>query len=166
MTTTTPRPRRRPHLQRRPNLRRRPQRRPEERDRGSVCLTLAVLAVGMLVFAGLVFDGGVALDARGRAASLAQQASRAGVDALSPLSLRGPAPDLRVDPIQAEQAARRILTAGGATGEVSASGATVTVTAHVTRRAVILSAVGIHDLTGSATATATVVYGVTTGQRG
>ena len=135
-------------------------------DRGSVSLILVMLTVAMFAMAGLVIDGGIALDARGRATSLAQEAARAGADAIAPASLRGSRPDLQVDPAAATRAARQVLDAGGARGEVSVSGAEVTVTAHVVHRAVMLSAFGVSELTGSGTATATVLHGTTVGRTG
>lgn len=133
-------------------------------DHGSVALYMSLIMVGLLVMAGLVVDGGAAIAARARAADLAEQAARAGADALSPASLRGPSPtDLRVDPVAARVAGARVLSLAGATGQVQVSGLEVTVTAHVPRKAVILSAVGVSDLTGTATATATVLHGTTTG---
>jgi Flp pilus assembly protein TadG len=123
---------------------------------------MAIFTVALLALAGLVIDGGASLAARGRAHDLAAQAARAGADALSPQSLRGPSPaDLVIDPAAAQTAAQRYLSAGQATGTVTASGQDVTVTAHVTRRAVILSAFGIHDVSGTATATATILHGTT-----
>lgn len=133
-------------------------------DAGSVSVYLAVWAIAMMAMAGLVIDGGAAIAARARAADLAEQAARAGADALSPASLRGPRPvDLQVDPAAARTAADRVLALGGATGEVTVSGLSVSVTAHVPRQAAVLTAVGVNDLTGSATATATVLHGTTTG---
>jgi Flp pilus assembly protein TadG len=134
----------------------------EDGDRGSIGLLLALLMVGLMAMAGLVVDGGAALAARGRAADVAQQAARAGADALLPASLRTSSPDrLQVDPAAARAAAEQVLDAGGVTGQVTIHGDTVTVHAHVTRRTAILSAVGINAVTGSATATATVLFGGT-----
>lgn len=133
-------------------------------DTGSVALFMSLLTVAMLAMAGLVIDGGAAIAARARAADLAEQAARAGADALVPASLRGPSPTgLQIDPTAARAAADRVLSLGGATGELTINDLDVTVTAHVPRRAVILSAVGVNDLTGTATATATVLHGTTTG---
>jgi Flp pilus assembly protein TadG len=138
----------------------------EAGDRGSLALTMAILASAMFVFAGLVVDGGSALAARGTAASLAQEASRAGAAAVAPASLRGDSPaDIVIDAAGAGRAAERVLATGGARGEVTVSTDTVTVTAHVTRRSVVLSAFGVPALTGTATATATLVHGVDTGRR-
>lgn len=134
-------------------------------ESGSVALFLIIiLALAGLPMAGLIWDGGTALAARGRAADLAAQAARAGADAISVQSLHtGDPADLRIDPIAAQAAGRRLLTAAGATGTISVIGAdTVRVSAHVPARAAILSAVGIHDISGNATAQATILHGITT----
>lgn len=126
---------------------------------------MVILTIGIFAIGGLVIDGGTALAARGRAASLAAQASRAGAGALEPASLRGRSPaDIAIDPEAAGRAAQRVLAAGDARGEVSVAGDTVTVTAHVSRRPAILSMVGISTLNGTATATASLVHGSTTGE--
>lgn len=52
---------------------------------------------------------------------------------------------LRADPTAARAAADRVLSLGGATGELTINGLDVTVTAHVPHRAVIFSAVGVSD---------------------
>lgn len=136
-------------------------------QRGSVAVVMPILAVGMLSMGGLVIDGGTALAARGRAADIAQQAARAGADALSPGSLRRADPDsLVVDPGAASAAARRILSADAVNGqvdsEVDVAGDTVTVRVSVTRPTAMLSAVGVSSVTGTFTATATVLHGGTT----
>lgn len=131
-------------------------------DRGSVALIVAILTVAMLAFAGLVIDGGAALAARGRAANLAQEASRAGAGALVPATLRGSSPDdIQLDPGAATAAAQQVLAAGDASGDVTVSATTVTVTARVERRSVMLSAFGVDALTGTSSSTAAVVYGTT-----
>jgi Flp pilus assembly protein TadG len=136
----------------------------EEGDRGSIGLVVALLMTGLLAMAGLVVDGGAALAARGRAADVAQQAARAGADALLPRTLRNGSPDeLRVNPDAARAAANQILAAAGVAGEVAISGDSVTVHALVTRRTALLSAVGINVVTGAASATATVLVGGVTG---
>jgi Flp pilus assembly protein TadG len=133
-------------------------------DRGSVALYLALFAVAMIALAGLVIDGGASLAARGRAHDVAAQAARAGADALNSQSLHATSPDsLAIDPTAARVAAQSYLRAGQATGTVSVTAQDVTVTAHVPRRALILSAFGISDVSGTATATATLVTGPTGG---
>ena len=64
----------------------------EDLERGSILLYLLPIALVLLLFAGLVFDGGTALAARGRAADLAAQAARAGADALNQAALRSGGP--------------------------------------------------------------------------
>jgi Flp pilus assembly protein TadG len=49
-------------------------------DRGSAALFVAVFAPAMIFMAGLVIDGGAALEARQRAADIAEQAARAGAN--------------------------------------------------------------------------------------
>ena len=118
--------------------------------------------VGLMAMAGLVVDGGAALAARGRATDVARQAARAGADALLPASLRTSTPDrLQVDPTAARAAAQQVLDAGGVAGQITIASDTVTVTVRVIRRTALLSAVGINDVTGSASATATVLFGGT-----
>ena len=135
-----------------------------DRDRGSLVLYMLPMAFVLLMFAGLVFDGGTALAARGRAADLAAQAARAGANALDTTSLRTGTPVvLRVDPIAAQTAGQRVLTSAGATGTITVHDTDeVTVTARVPARTAILSAIGIHDASGTASATAVAVHGVTT----
>ena len=137
-------------------------------QRGSVAIVMPILAVGLLAMAGLVLDGGAALAARGRAADVAQQAARAGADALTPSSLRRSDPSrLAVDPAAAVAAADQVLAAGDVAGQVSVAGDTVTVTAQVSRKTAMLSAVGINTVTGRASATATVLFGgATSGNTG
>jgi Flp pilus assembly protein TadG len=47
------------------------------KDRGSAALFVAIFALPMIFMAGLVIDGGAALEARQRASDIAEQAARA-----------------------------------------------------------------------------------------
>ena len=133
-------------------------------DRGSVTGYLLGTVIALFALAGLVLDGGAALAAHGRAADTAQQAARAGADALDQASLRSSTPaGFTANPAAARSAADRVLTAAGVTGEVSVTGSAVTVTARATRPAVILSMLGITEVGGTATATAIPLHGTTTG---
>jgi Flp pilus assembly protein TadG len=138
----------------------------EQGDRGSIALYFAITTLAALVMAGLVIDGGAALVTRERAADLATQAARAGATALTPTSLRDAPSNLQADPTAATQAADAILTDGGATGAVSINGDTVTVTAHLPRHTVILSAVGLTNISQTASASATAVVGTATEPEG
>ena len=111
-----------------------------------------------------MLDGGAALAAHGRAADVAQQAARAGADALDEMSLRSPSPaGLTANPAAARAAAGGVLAAAGVTGEVTVNGGAVTVTARASKPAVILTIVGIGEVGGTATATAIPLHGTTTG---
>jgi len=129
------------------------------RDRGSISLWFAITALAAFAMAGLVIDGGQALATREQAADVATQAARAGANALDPQSLRELPDHLAADPQAAQQAAQRVLETANATGEVTVAGSTVTVTAHLARSTVVLSAFGLNDISQSATATATTVFG-------
>lgn len=133
-------------------------------DRGSAALWLAIVMVALLAFAGLVLDGGTALAARGRAADVAQQAARAGADALTPSTVftGGGAAGLGAQEAAANTAAQRVLAAAGVTGTVAVSAASVTVTATASKATAILSAVGIDQVSGTASATAAPLLGTTT----
>ena len=133
-------------------------------DRGSLTAYLLIMSVALIVLAGLVLDGGAALTAHGTAADTAQQAARAGADALDETSLRTNTPaGLTANPAAARAAAARVLDAAGVTGDITVNGATVTVTARATKPTAILAIVGIGQVGGAATATAVPLHGTTTG---
>jgi hypothetical protein len=122
------------------------------------------MTVALVVLAGLVLDGGAALAAHGRAADTAQQAARAGADALDDQSLRSSTPGgLVTDPAAAHQAAAEVLAAADLTGDITVTGTAVTVTARATNPTAILAIVGITRVGGTATATAIPLHGTTTG---
>ena len=135
----------------------------DEADGGLISLYLVAMMIGLLAMAGLVVDGGNAINARQRAADLAQQAARAGADALSPASLHTAEPSqLRADPGAATRAAYTVLSAGGVTGTVTVDGNAVTVSVTVHEKTTVLSAFGLTEVAGSAAATAIPLHGTTT----
>lgn len=121
-------------------------------ERGMSTLFVVLFAVAMLSVAGLVIDGGYALGAKREAMNCAEQAARAGADALDQASLRSG--ETRVDAGRAVGAAQAYLSRVGATGSVSVSGGEVTVVVTDHQKTAILSAVGISTLPIKATATA------------
>jgi CRISPR-associated Cas5-like protein len=139
----------------------------DDRDSGHIAVFMVGITLALLAVVGLGFDGGAALIARGRAYDLAAQAARAGANAITPESLRsGETSELRVDPVAAQAAAQRLLNAAGATGTVTIPERdVVVVTAHVPKRTAILGIVGIHDVSGTATASATILHGTSIGER-
>jgi hypothetical protein len=133
-------------------------------DRGSITAYLLIMTVALVVLAGLVLDGGAALTAYGTAADTAQQAARAGADALDEQSLRASAPaGLTANPAAAREAAAAVLAAADVTGDITVTGTAVTVTARATKPTAILAIVGIDQVGGTATATAIPLHGTTTG---
>ena len=133
-------------------------------DRGSITAYLLIMTVALVVLAGLVLDGGAALTAHGTAADTAQQAARAGADALDEQSLRASAPaGLTTNPAAAREAAARVLAAADVTGDITVTATAVTVTARATKPTAILAIVGIDQVGGTATATAIPLHGTTTG---
>jgi hypothetical protein len=138
-----------------------------EPDRGSaIAAYFLVGVVALFALAGLVLDGGSALAARGQAADVAQQAARAGANALDVASLRtGGAGDLTADVGRARAAAGAVLAAAGVDGEIEVAGSRVTVTTHVEKPTAILSLIGVDQVGGRATHSAVPLHGTTTGAR-
>jgi Flp pilus assembly protein TadG len=58
------------------------------RDRGSVAVFTVVFALAVILLVALLVDGGTELNARERAADIAEQAARAAAEDISPASLR------------------------------------------------------------------------------
>jgi hypothetical protein len=113
---------------------------------------VVVLGVALLVVGGLVIDGGYTLGARREAMNQAEQAARAGSDALNEGSLRDGT--IRVDPGRAVAAANAYLARVGAHGRVSVNGDEVTVTVTSRQDTKILSIVGVGSFPVKATASA------------
>lgn len=129
-------------------------------ERGSLTVMTAVLALALLAVAGLVVDGTGRLRAGQQATDAAQQAARAGADALDAATLRAGGP-LAVDPAAAAATSREYLAAAGYTGTVAVTGPTtlrVSVTVH--RPTAILGLIGIDSYTATGTATADLEHGV------
>lgn len=132
-------------------------------EQGSIALYFAIITVAAFAMLGLVVDGGQAFASRERAADLATQAARSAADALIPDSVRGLPTDLQADPAAARTAANNLVSAAGAhLNSISISGDQVSVSVTVHRPTAILSAVGLDEISQTASATATAVYGGTT----
>lgn len=101
-------------------------------ERGSLTVMTAVLALALLAVTGLVVDGTGQLRAGQQATGAAQEAARAGAEALDAAALRAGGP-ITVDPANAATTARAYLTAAGYPGTVTVTGPTtlrVSVTVH------------------------------------
>lgn len=136
-------------------------------ERGSITLPVLVLTPALLMVAGLVVDGGYALSARQRAFNVAEQAARAGAAAIDTASLRAGDARLIIDCTRPEPCAQELAagyvdsTEDRLVGPVQATATTVTVSVEASRRTVVLSVIGIQDLTVQATGTAEVQRGIT-----
>ncbi len=122
----------------------------EGREEGQATAFFVVFTAGLIVLAGLVWDGGNLLAARREALDTAEEAARAGAQGIDLLAVRTGQP-IRLDPDRAAALARSHLNQVGATGTVAATGDQVTVT--VTRQQpVLLLGGGARTVTGAGTA--------------
>lgn len=124
-------------------------------ERGSATAFVVGITITMIVVAGLVVDGGGALNARMTLADDVEAAAVAGAQATDVVRLREDATVLVIDPVVAEQRAREVLADRGYQGiTVTATDESVTVTAHDTVATKMLSLIGINQFDIDATATA------------
>jgi hypothetical protein len=129
------------------------------RDSGQVTAFVVVMAAALVLMTGLVLDGGLTLAARERALDEAQEAARAGAQAVNLATYRQDG-DLALDPAEAVADADAYLSSIGATGTATATGGLVTVTVTIVQPMQILSAAGLQAVTVSATASAEPVRGI------
>ena len=122
-------------------------------ERGAASAFVVGLTVTLVVVAGLVVDGGGALNARMTLADDVEAAAVAGAQATDELRLR--ADDvLVIDPVEAKQRALEVLQGRGYEGiVVTATDESVTVTAHDSVATKMLSLIGINTFDIQATAT-------------
>jgi Flp pilus assembly protein TadG len=129
-------------------------------DGGQITVFVVVMTVALILVAGLVLDGGLTLAARERALNEAQQAARAGAQAIN-LAVYRQNGTLVLDPAQAAAASHRYLAATGYQGSVQVTGNVVTVDVTATQRMQILDAAGLGAITVHASASATPERGIT-----
>lgn len=130
-------------------------------DGGQVTAFVVIIMLALLLCAGLVVDGGLALAAKARAMGEAQQAARAGAQQIDLGALRATG-TIRLLPDRASAAARTALAATKDTGTANASPDAVTVTVRATEHTQLLSLIGINTLTVTASATAHAQRGIVT----
>ncbi|MDF5759053.1 pilus assembly protein TadG-related protein [Spongiactinospora sp. TRM90649] len=133
---------------------------PRVRERGSITAFAVVIALALLVCAGLVVDGGAKIQAHREAHATAEEAARAGA---GQIDVRRAYADGRVevDGATALSAARAYLSSGGHSGRVTLSGGqAVQVTVTVSRPTRLLSLIGIASVTTTASATARMFHGI------
>jgi Flp pilus assembly protein TadG len=125
-------------------------------DRGAATAFVVAVTGVLLLTAGLVIDGGQALNGRARVADDAEQAARAAADQIDVTALRASG-QLRLRP-DAGGAAAALLTSrgyGGGQYAVSVDDTTATVTVSDTVPTAFLLFVGYREFSVAATATAT-----------
>ncbi|QNP74982.1 hypothetical protein IAG44_39930 [Streptomyces roseirectus] len=136
---------------------------PHRQDRGQITVFVVILTTAVVMFAGLLLDGGLALAAQVRALGEAQEAARAGAQALD-LNAYRTTGTVRLLPDEARTRARTHLagTGSGDIGTVTVTDDTVTVTVTAHQRTQLLRVLGLDTLTVTATGTARPAHGITT----
>ncbi|MGY1634908.1 TadE/TadG family type IV pilus assembly protein [Geodermatophilus sp. SYSU D01186] len=129
---------------------------PPHPERGAIGVFLAVLVPGLLLIIGLAVDGGAQVAATQRANAIADEAARAGGQALDvPAALAG---RVQVDPGAAVAAAQDYLDRNDVTGAVTVvDGDTLRVTTTITEPTTFLGLIGITSLTVEGTGTADLI---------
>ncbi len=139
-----------------------PHRRRADPERGAIGVFLAVLVPGLLLIIGLAVDGGAKVAATQRANAVADEAARAGGQALDvPAALAG---QVQVDPAAAVAAAQDYLNRNDVAGAVTVvDGDTLQVTTTITQPTTFLGLVGITAMTVEGSGTADLVTDATGG---
>ena len=128
---------------------------------GQVTPFIVILATAILMFTGLVLDGGLALAAKVRAIGEAQEAARAGAEALDLNAYRAHG-TVHIVPATARTLARSYLAHTADTGTVTATANAVTVTVTAHQHTQLLRLLGLSTLTVTGTGTAHPVRGIDT----
>jgi Flp pilus assembly protein TadG len=130
------------------------------RDAGTVSAFTAAMVITIIAVGGLVLDGGLALATKARAYHLAAEAARTGAQQLDLAAYRATGQTV-LDPDAALAAAETRLAHEIATGQVTVTGAEVTVTVTTTHHTQLLGVFGLGAITVDATATAQAQHGIT-----
>jgi Flp pilus assembly protein TadG len=115
-------------------------------ERGGVTVFTVIFTTTLLLFAGLVIDGGHLLAARRLAINEAEAAARAGAQAIRTDMLRADG-QVSVDPDGARRRALEYLAGTGHDGTVEAAGDTVRVEVTFTKPLSILGLAGLGHVT-------------------
>lgn len=131
--------------------------RPTRREHGGATIFVLSMSLVLMLCAGLVIDGGMGINARMRVADDAEQAARAGANAVNVDTLRSGG-DLVIDPGLANSLARQFLLARGygpGQFDVEVGVNSVGVVVRDTSETTMLKLIGINQYPVSARATAT-----------
>ncbi|MGW5715122.1 pilus assembly protein TadG-related protein [Amycolatopsis sp. NPDC003865] len=124
-------------------------------ERGSTSVLILGLSIAVLVGVGFAVDGTRKGQAYSQATSIAEEAARAGGQALRTRAL-AEGTDADVDPQLAVVEAQRYLAAAGVDGIARWDGRLVIVETTITRSTVFLGSIGIPDFTVHGTGAAVV----------
>lgn len=130
----------------------------ENSEAGMVSAFVVIFTTALVVMAGLVVDGGLALSAKVQAIDDAQAAARAGAQAIN-IPLYRSTGQIALDPTEATADAQQYLARIGQHGAVQVTGEQVTVTVDISQRTQILSLVGVNQINVSGSGTATAEQG-------
>lgn len=125
-------------------------------ERGSTSVLILGLSIAVLVGVGFAVDGTRKGQAYSQATSIAEEAARAGGQALKTRELAA-GTDADVDPQLAVVEAQRYLVASGASGTARWADDRLTVETTITRPTVFLGSIGISEFTVHGSGTAVVV---------
>ncbi|MFF4257937.1 pilus assembly protein TadG-related protein [Streptomyces sp. NPDC001663] len=128
-------------------------------DGGQMTAFVVVITTVTVMFAGLVLDGGLALAAKSRALGEAQEAARAGAQAIDVAAYRRDGTWV-LAPGEASRRARTCLASTKDDGSVSATTTTVSVTVTARQPTQLLRLFGVDDLTVTAVGSARPVRGI------
>jgi len=120
---------------------------------GMVTAFVVVIMMALVLVAGLVLDGGLALAAKVQAIDDAQAAARAGAQAIDLPTYRATG-QITLDAGTATTDAEQSLKTAGQNGTVNVAGDVVTVTVTVTQHTQILDLIGVNALHETATGSA------------
>ncbi|MEV7038396.1 pilus assembly protein TadG-related protein [Amycolatopsis sp. NPDC051061] len=115
-------------------------------ERGSASVLILGLSVALLIAVGFAVDGTRKGLAYSQATAIAEEAARAGAQALQARSLAD-GTEAVVEPAIAEAEARRYIATAGVAGTVRADDRQVIVDTVVTRTTIFLGSVGIAEFT-------------------
>ena len=129
-------------------------------ERGSVTVFVTIMTVALILMAGLVVDGGQVLNARRKAANIAESAARAGAQELDEDAARRDGSSV-LDVRRAVDRSQAFLVANGYHGNVSSTADRVTVDVQIRQPLLILGIGGLADMTVNGTGAATPLRGIT-----
>lgn len=101
-------------------------------EQGSITAFVAVVAIALVMVAGMAYDGGQVIAAQAQAHGVAAKAARTGAQQIDISHLRATG-ETTLDPGRAEAAALGYLRRAGVEGSVSVEGPDVTVTVSITQ---------------------------------